>query len=242
MSDMDLVPDANPAGALRSDAAMKWRDQGEPHSHGDRALLRREFLWCLAATGLAAALWPGVADASTEVWEEGDLQCQPPVSPVTPSYDVNDPTLLRTFMQLSETLTGVRPLDEHIGRKYLERFARHPQLTTLLPRLAQAYRSIARDGRLPADALVDRAIMKNSDLRTGAEQIIFVWYLSAFYLLPPAPAASSMNPVPRAPAKPVWIYGSPEEYAAALIWPLIHAHAPMTPGGPPGYWADPPSA
>ncbi len=206
------------------------------------AVARRRFLVQAAALGVTAVAWPHMALATTEIWEEGDLQCQPPVSPVTPSYDFNNPALLRTFMQLSETLTGIRPLDEHIGRKYLERFARHPQLTTLLPRLVQAYRAIAPSGVPPADAVVDQTIMKNSDLRPGAEQIIFVWYLSAFYLLPPTSAASSTNPVPPAPAKPVWIYGSPEEYAAALIWPLIHAHAPMTPGGPPGYWADPPSA
>lgn len=203
---------------------------------------RRRFLVQAATLGLTAVAWPRLALATTEIWEEGDLQCQPPVSPVTPSYNVNDPALFRTFMQLSETLTGVRPLDEHIGRKYLERFAGHPQLTALLPRLVQAYRTIAPSGVPPTDALVNQNIMKNSDLRPAAEQIIFVWYLSAFYLLPPTPAASSMNPVPPAPAKPVWIYGSPEEYASALIWPLIHAHAPMTPGGPPGYWADPPSA
>jgi len=218
--------------------AVTDRDANNPASDPDAVdLARRRFLAQAATLGIAAVARPRLAIATTEIWEEGDLQCQPPVSPVAPSYDINDPALFRTFMQLSEVLTGVRPLDEHIGRKYFERFAHHPQLTSLLPRLAQAYRSIAPGGTPPADALVEQDIMKNSDLRPGAEQIIFVWYLSAFYLLPPAPAASSMNPVPPAPPKPVWIYGSPEEYTAALIWPLIHAHAPMTRGGPTGHWA-----
>ncbi len=225
-----------------SDAA-KEKNQADPSSTmSAAALARRRFLAQATALSVTAVAWPRLALATTEIWEEGDLQCQPPVSPVIPSYDIDDAALLRTFMQLSETLTGVRPLDEHIGRRYLERFARHPQLTALLPRLIQAYRTIALGGAPPADSLVDQRIMKNADLRPGAEQIIFVWYLSAFYLPPPAPAASAMNPVTPVPGKLVWIYGSPEEYAAALIWPLIQAHAPMTPGGPPGYWADPPSA
>jgi len=225
-----------------SDAA-KEKNQADPSSTmSAAALARRRFLAQASAFSLTAMAWPRLAPAVTEVWEEGDLQCQPPVTPVIPSYDIGDPALLRTFIQLSETLTGVRPLDEHIGRGYLERFSRHPQLTALLPRLIQAYRTIAPGGAPPADSRVEQTIMNSADLRPGAEQIIFVWYLSAFYLPPAAPAASAMNPVTPVPGKLVWIYGSPEEYAAALIWPLIQAHAPMTPGGPPGYWADPPSA
>jgi len=202
---------------------------------------RRRFLTQAVTLGAAAIALPRLAAATTETWEEGDLQCRPPVAPVNPAYDLSDPALFRTFMQLSETLTGVRPLDEHIGRKYLERFARHPQLTAVLPPLVQTYRAIAPGGAPPPDAVVDQRIMQNSTLRAGAEQVIFVWYLSAFYV-PPPPDPTKPSPPPGTPPKSVWIYGSPEEYGAGLIWSLIRAHAPMTPGGPPGYWADPPTA
>jgi len=206
---------------------------------------RRRFLAQAVTLGVTAVAFAGLAAATTEVWEEGDLQCQPPVAPVRPAYDVNDPALFRTFLRLSESLTGIAPLDEHIGHKYLQRFASHPQLTAVLPQLIQAYRAIAPGTTPPPDALVEQRIMQDATLRFGAEQIIFVWYLSAFYLPPPPPKPDPLKPPPPpsgSPPKSVWIYGSPEEYGAGLIWSLIHAHAPMTPGGPPGYWADPPSA
>jgi hypothetical protein len=206
---------------------------------------RRRFLAQAVTLGAAAVALPRFAGATTEIWEEGDLQCRPPVAPIKPGYDVNDPALFRTFMGLSEKLTGIAPLDEHIGRKYLQRFASHPLLTAVLPQLVQAYRAIAPSATPPTDALVEQRIMQDAALRFGAEQVIFVWYLSAFYLPPPPPTPDPMKPPPPQPASPpksVWIYGSPEEYGAGLIWSLIHAHAPMTPGGPPGYWADPPSA
>ncbi len=200
------------------------------------SLDRREFLAQAVTLGTAALAWPRTVGATTEVWEEGDLQCRAPVAPVQPTYALDEGTLT-TFIQLSEALTGVSPLDQHLARQYLERFAAHPQLTTVLPPLLQAYRDIAPGSRPPAPAAIDTQIMQKPPLRFGAEQLIYLWYVSAFYLSPPP------DPTKRGVAKAnVWIYGSPEHYDRALLWSVIRAHAPMTPGGPPGYWADPPTA
>ena len=63
-------------------------------------------------------------------------------------------------------------------------------------------------------------------MRPAAEQLIYLWYLSAFYL-----------PLGGDPAKRLWVYGTTEQYESALLWIDIHAHAPMTRAGKPGDWA-----
>jgi hypothetical protein len=192
-------------------------------------LARRLFLRRAAVAGAALLGLPRTTSGSTEVWEEGDPKCQVQVPEVKPAYSV-DAQLLGNFVKLSETLTGVSPLDRQLANRYLKRFTSHPQLTSVLPELIKAYREIAPGNAPPTDADVDRRIMQDPKLRVGAEQVIYLWYVSAFFL-------------PRAddPTKSVWIYGSPEAYQQALLWSVIRAHAPMTPGGPYGYWADAPS-
>src|SRR5262252_285147 len=88
---------------------------------------RRGFLGSTVAYGTLATLVPGVARATTELWEEGDLQCKPNLVQVTPAYPT-DAALLATFISLSEALTGVSPLDQHLARAYMNRFATHAQL------------------------------------------------------------------------------------------------------------------
>lgn len=190
---------------------------------------RRDFLRNSLALGVAAATSPPLAHATTEVWEEGDLQCRPPVTVATPAYPLDLP-LLRDFIRLSEALTGVAPLDKHLASEYLERFATHPDLTSLLPQLIQAYREIAPGETKVVKAEIDRRLFQDAALRPAAEQIIYLWYVSAFFL-------------PRSddPKTKIWVYGSPEHYERGLLWNVIRAHAPMTRGGPYGYWADAPS-
>jgi D-sorbitol dehydrogenase-like protein len=191
-------------------------------------LARREFLKRAAIVGTAAVGWPLLARATTETWEEGDLQCQVDTPTVKPAYPLDAP-ILDTFVRLSEALTGVSPLDQNLAYQYLERFATHPQLTSLLPQLIKAYRDIAPARSRPTEADVGVRIMQEPTLRGGAEQVIYLWYVSAFFL-----------PRQDDPTKTVWVYGSPEQYERGLLWSVIRAHAPMTPGGPYGYWADAP--
>lgn len=193
------------------------------------AFARRDLLRGAAVAGIAAA--SGLAPAKpaqAEVWEEGEEQCRVAIQEKDPSYDVDD-ALLAAFMEVSRTLTGT-PLasisDLRLGRQYLERYARVAELTDLLPQLIKAHVDLAGPTKPSnADAVAD-ALMKNPAIRPAAEQLIYLWYLSAFYL-----------PLGGDPAKRLWIYGTTEQYERALLWTAVHAHAPMTRAGKPGDWA-----
>src|SRR5439155_13073166 len=119
---------------------------------------------------------------------------------------------------------GVKPLDTRLGVQYLERYARNPDLTALLPQLIKTYRDIASQSDL-AKAIQEK-IMQDRTVGPAAEQLIYLWYVSAFFL-----------PIDHAAASRSWIYGSPEQYEQSLLWSVVHAHAPMTRGGPTGHWA-----
>src|SRR5436309_2423552 len=188
-----------------------------------RALLRGVVLAGAAATGAAAPLVSPKAD----IWEEGDIQCRPTVHDKTPDYDIND-ALLADFMNVSETLTGVKPLDRRVGVQYLERFARNADLTALLPQLIKSYRDVAASSTSQDDLIkaVQQKIMQDRMVGPAAEQLIYLWYVSAFFL-----------PIDHAATSRSWIYGSPEQYEQSLLWSVVHAHAPMTRGGPTGHWA-----
>lgn len=216
---------------------MNSRDQPKPPAH----LLRREFLEHLAAAGVAVS-WPSLAKATTEVWEEGDPLCtvaDPPLEKPD-GYEL-DRLYLGSFVELSERLTGVAPLDRQLANEYMERFATNRQLTTNLDLMIQAYRNI-RDYQRRSESDVKQQILLSPEkkVRAAAQQLIFLWYVSAFYI--PIPDPSSAAPLEDGDTrKKVWIYGTPEQYGRAILWSVIRAHAPMTPGGPANYWASAPA-
>jgi hypothetical protein len=226
---------------------MNSKQQIEPQRHRDGALLRREFLRHLAATGLATVLWPGMADATTEVWEEGDPACAVAAPPLDKpnGYDL-DRAYLGSFVEVSERLTGIAPLDRRLAREYMERYATNRQLTANLDLMIRAYRAIP--GASPhGEGDVKQYVLLSHDakVRAAAQQLIFLWYISAFYIpLPDSnPTAALPSPLeddPNDTRKRIWLYGTPEQYGRALAWSVIRAHAPMTPGGQPGYWATAP--
>jgi hypothetical protein len=184
------------------------------------AINRRRLLQVAAATGVL----PLAEESRAEIWEEGDAQCRPRIAEVEPAYPLND-ALLADFVKLSEILTGIKPLDHRLGSQYLDRYARHPNLTALLPPLVEAYRDIQSSGDHSTSATIEKAIMQ-TELRPAAEQLIYLWYVSAFYL--PVSGDATLRK---------WIYGTPEQYDRSLLWKVVHAHPPMTKGGSPGYWA-----
>ena len=186
-----------------------------------RALLHGVALAGAAATGVVVPL----VQAKADIWEEGDIQCRPTVHDKTPDYDIND-TLLADFMNVSETLTGVKPLDRRLGVQYLERYARHPDLTALLPQLIKSYRDVASSSQDDLIKAVQQKIMQDKTVGPAAEQLIYLWYVSAFFL-----------PIDHAATSRSWIYGLPEQYEQSLLWSVVHAHAPMIRGGPTGHWA-----
>jgi hypothetical protein len=203
----------------------------------DHRFARRRFLEGMIATGAFTAVWPALAQQPTlDAWEETDALCQVPLEVAQYDYEL-DP-LLPTFIELSETLTGASNLDRHLASQYLERCAAHPQLTKALPLLITKYQAITPGSR-PSQDDVKRAIMDDKEASGAdtpvammAKQLIYVWYVSAFFL----PRSPTETPLVR-----VWFYGTPEQYSRALLWSVIQAHAPMTPGGPPDYWAKVPA-
>ena len=210
---------------------MRNKPQDSPITPSGPAIDRRDLLRGVAVASAAATagLMP-LQPAKAEIWEEGDIQCRPVVQEKAPDYDVND-ALLIDFMKVSETLTGIKPLDRRLGVQYLERYARNPDLTALLPQLIKAYRDAAAAAASPDELnkAVQEKIMKDKTVGAAAEQLIYLWYVSAFFL-----------PVDRAAASRNWLYGSPEQYEKSLLWSVVHGHAPMTRGGPTGYWAKAP--
>jgi hypothetical protein len=209
-------------------------------------LSKRQFLGRLAAASAAAILWPSGAEAVMELWEAGDPLCVVPYPalPKPDGYDL-DLAYLETFTALSVALTGVSPLDRHLANQYMERYATHPQLSKNLDALVKAYRSISA-GQTPTENDIKQGIMTASDsvVRAGAKQLIYLWYTSAFFIpLDPGldPNRPPLQDDPADTRKRAWVYGTPEQYERGLMWKVISAHAPMTPGGPRRYWANPPT-
>jgi len=207
---------------------------------------KRRFLAELAAASAAAILWPSGAHAVMELWESGDPLCVVPYPTLDKpdGYDL-DLAYLETFIALSGALTGVALLDRHLANQYLERYATHPQLSKNLDILVKAYRSMS-GGKTPSEGDIKQNILASSDgaVRSGAKQLIYLWYTSAFFI--PLDPGSDPNrpPLQDDPAdtrKRAWVYGTPEQYERGLMWKVISAHAPMTPGGPRHYWANAPT-
>ncbi len=182
------------------------------------------------AAGAAATGAVSAAQATTEIWREGDPQCRVNISEVAPNYSLDE--LFDDFMELSKALTGEAQLDPHLGSEYIERYASHPRLTQLLRPLIWAFQDISRPAAVGNQPTIDSKIMQDAKLRLAAEQLIYLWYVSAFFL-----------PSDNDPAKTdIWIYGSRDQYPKGLLWKVTKSHAPMMSGGVPGYWEKEPPA
>jgi hypothetical protein len=194
---------------------------------------RRDFL--RAATVIGTVAMPlaqvGCASPPATRFETSDQQCRDANPHVTPAYPL-DAALLASFVRASEALTGLDALDVHLAREYLERMATHPSLSAGLPKLLDAVeRAGATAGVTVDEAKIASTVMDDAALRPLAQQLIYLWYVSALYL----PNAAEGG-------KPTWAYGTTEQYEQALLWPTIRAHVPMVSGGAYGYWASAPVA
>jgi len=140
--------------------------------------------------------------------------------------------ILDEFLSLSEALTGVTPLDGKLAQQYLQRCTDNPLVGPILPNLIKTFQDIQAKGSGATG--IKARIMNDSTLVLAAEQIIYLWYVSAFYL-PDLPGTGN----------PKWQYSQdhPEQYDGALMWKVIGAHPPMTaPKEKFGYWGEPPEA
>lgn len=155
------------------------------------------------------------------------------------------PCTLEEFIALSECLTGVAGLDSDLAAQYLRRFCDHPTSGRALPGLCREVGRIVEEatGEAALEADVGARIMNDPELGPAAQQLIYLWYVGAFFEADPAD-----------PRRGAWRYGSdPDHYGRGLMWAVIRAHAPMTPGtdedqrqGPPDqapepYWTTRPN-
>jgi len=213
------------------------------NDHAQRMLARRELLRGVAVIGTAAtAIAAAASRVQAELFEEGEYQCRAvPRSPQSaPAVDFD------AFMAVSRVLTGApldAPEDLRIGREYLDRSVRLADLAdnNVLPDLITAYQKLI--STQPNDPqTVATALIKDDAARSAAQQLIYLWYLSAFLVVPqPDPKAPPPPPgQPPKPSSPAWVYGTPGQYEHALLWKVVRAHPPMMRGGPPGYWAERP--
>jgi hypothetical protein len=137
---------------------------------------------------------------------------------------------LDEFIELSQYLTGESKLDAEMGADYLQVLASHSEFAALIPRLMTKYRQIRKQHDV--EAAIKSEIMADAILRIPAEQIIYLWYLAALYVSNPLDPTNS--------ATGIWQYNAPQHYKDGLVWSVLRAHAPMSYGGPFGYWKDPP--
>lgn len=204
---------------------------------------RRRFLEHFAIVGATAAvLWPGSAKAVMELWEEGDPLCSVHYDALSKpdGYDL-DLAYLESFLGASKSLTGLVELDRHMANQYMERFATHPQLSKNLDLLIRAYRAIP--GANPGESEIKQSIWMSSDAGVSRCQAVdlSLVHFGILHSLDITPGAKPpLQDDPADTRKKIWVYGTPEQYSRGMIWQVIHAHAPMTPGGPRRYWASKP--
>src|SRR6266849_51106 len=125
--------------------------------------LRRQFLGQLAATGTVMSVWPALAQTGGEGWDEGDPLCRVPYAELAApeGYEL-DEAFLKSFIGLSEALTGVKPLDKNLAGELMDRYARNKQLSAALKKLIDTYRSIAPGDTQPSDAALKQALFPDA--------------------------------------------------------------------------------
>jgi hypothetical protein len=197
---------------------------------------RRRFL--LSATiGTAAGVVPVSEDSSPAHAQRAASRDQ---------QELND------FLALSRELTGVQKLNSDLGAQYLRRF-KETFGSEALTEILKQYRTIL--GSIPSSnerlKAIKQKIIDAEYIGAAAEQIIYIWYLSAFFLPNPKdpevreqdePGGTSREPDADDELRGgTWQFGTLEQYEKGLIWEVIGAHPPMTPGPYKFHWKDKPT-
>src|SRR6266545_6443676 len=120
--------------------------------------------------------------AQTGIPFEGqEPACRADFKPVPIKYEDLEP-IEADFIRLSEAITGVEPLNKNLARQYLERFASHPQLADKLMPLIKAFQDVAPKTGAADDTVISAMLTKHPDAKDPAQQLIYLWYVSAFFL------------------------------------------------------------
>ncbi len=147
------------------------------------------------------------------------------------------PINVDAFVRLSQSLTGVTPLNRDLANAYIKRWYTDANPAYVdwkanrvgsLQDLIRVYEDIESSGGSQVPQLIRTRIMDDPALGPVAEQLLFLWYVSAFF-----------DSNERDPTR-AWRYGSPEHYPRGLVWSVARAHPQMMPGGSYGDWSRPP--
>jgi hypothetical protein len=230
---------------MKQEEPMKYKDSDSASSsvRSTPALDRRQLLRFATVTGLTAAAVGQPRFVAAEIYEQGDEQCQvaqPAVKPVDLSENV-----LSDFITVSQALTGAPEVarKRSLAGEYFERFAQlwDPTKTDIpnpgyFPKLLALHDKYKNLPEATPDAKA-KQLITDPNFTDAAQQVIYLWYVSAFFIEPPD---NSIGATPGTfKAGKTWIYGTADQYRQSLLWPLLRAHAPALPqpGGGPGYWA-----
>jgi hypothetical protein len=134
-----------------------------------------------------------------------------PATPLTPPISDEE------FIRLSRVLTGIDKLEPDLAHEYLLRCADNPAVSGELKTLAQTLSSLKGS---PADLEKGfhdklKAEPADSPFFAASEQIIYLWYIGAFFKPNPSGGGS-------------WDYGLPQHYFRGKVWSVIGTAPPMT--------------
>ena len=210
----------------------------------DQVLSRRSFVQ-------STALLTGVSVTGAQVIEssalgaEGDMPARmfaqaaqpslspkPPAAPamtITPGPPAKPEISLQEFITLSEVLTGLDGLEPDLADEYLQRCAVRPDVKGQLKNLVQTLSLLKGDRREVENKFADK-LKADDGLFLAAEQIIYLWYIGAFYRVLSAPG----NPV-------AWECGPPEHYFRGKVWGVIGVKPPMTAHDSTNFWSSKPT-
>jgi hypothetical protein len=203
---------------------MNDSNPDEELNPADKSLSRRAFIRTASVVGAGTlATLTASADAADPKRDKRPQE----TAHAADDNSIRSFVSLHSFVSLSEELTGIKPLDQHLAAEYMIRYANNPAVGPYLQGLLAAYNSIERLPRSEQPAAWDsRVLGANSFFRPAAEQLVYLWYMGTFAL------RDQKNP-----NTVVWQYDSGQQYNRGLIWQVIHSHPPMT---TPSIWVERP--
>jgi hypothetical protein len=194
---------------------------GSDHTHG---VSRRRFVQ-------SSALLTGITLGGRQLIDPSTVQAQEltvdvkvadaplvqgaraPAAPIQsqPETPAVRPITVQQFIKLSQALTGLDQLEPDLADEYLERCMDNTEVKSQLKQLTDMVSSLQGS----SDADIAKSLQA-AGLFSTAEQIIYLWYVGAFFRLDPKRQAR------------FWDYGPPEHYFRGKMWSVVGMRPPMT--------------
>ncbi len=152
-----------------------------------------------------------------------------PAAPVQPApQSAEAPISLQEFINLSQVLTGFDQLEPDLAAQYLQRCADNPEVSGQLKNLVQTLSSLKGSRRDLENGFRDKMVAEgvNSPFFSASEQVIYLWYVGAFFKKGPTGAR-------------YWDYGLPQHYFRGKVWSVIGVKPPMTAHTSTTFWTKP---